>query len=160
MNFDPVGIDSKGRYYMKFRIPFNNVEKIQSLQRWILVNSYTYYELDDIIVPDYKYDANAHQLMDLIREFPEDAKRSRYYKYFYDYTGDTGYHLVARVKKDDPELYRHIEMDANCALSFVRGRKPVPDHQKTIDLAIENNITYHEAVELECKLDRESRGVN
>lgn len=122
MNFDPVGIDENGEYYMKFNKPFNYTTRIQLLQRWILVHSFAYYELNENIVSDFKYDANAIQLSELIREHPEEFKRSRYYEYFYDYCGEdgmvytSGFDLLERVKKTDKELYRHIWIDAVWAL--------------------------------------------
>ena len=42
MNFDPVGKNERGELFMKYNYPFNAVEKIQLLQRWILVQSFAY----------------------------------------------------------------------------------------------------------------------
>lgn len=125
MNFDPVGVASDGEPFMKYTRPFTIIERIQLLQRWILVNSFSYYQLDENIVHDFKYDDNAHQLVAMLNEFPEEAKRSRYYVYFYDYTGETGYHLIGRVKEKDPELYRHIWIDAMRALQLKHERQGV-----------------------------------
>ena len=123
MNFDPVGVDKQGEYYMKFHNPFSVVEKIQLLQRWILVQSFAYYELNENIASDFKYDANAGQLERLVKENPEESKRSRYYKYFYDFFNEndgahmtSGFDLLERVKKKDKDLYRRIHMDAANAL--------------------------------------------
>lgn len=149
MNFDPVGRNESGEMYVKFRYPYTPVDKIQALQRWILVQSFAYYELDESIVEDFKYDANAKQLSKLIKEYPEEAKRSRYYKYFYDYTGDTGYHLLSRVQKQDAELYRFIHMDASTALSSKnRGYKSPFEESLIVDTANEHNLTYWEAFEM------------
>lgn len=128
MNFDCVGRDSKGQMYMKFHYPFNVVERIQLLQRWILVQSFAYYELNENIASDFKYDANAIQLVELIKNHPEEFKRSRYYKYFSDYyQGDdvhytSGFDLLERVRKTDRELYRCIHKDAVWALDTKRKR--------------------------------------
>ena len=65
MNFDCVGRDSKGQMYMKFHKPFSIVEQIQMLERSILVNSFAYYELNENILSDFQYDANAIQLSEL-----------------------------------------------------------------------------------------------
>lgn len=122
MNFDCVGRDSKGRMTMKFHQPYTIVEKIQLLQRWILVQSFAYYELDENIASDFTYDANAMQLVELIKTYPEEFKRSRYYEYFYDYCQadnihyTSGFDLLERVKKTNDELYRHIWIDATMAL--------------------------------------------
>lgn len=125
MNFDPVGVDSRGEYYMKFNRPFNPVEKIQLLQRSILVNSFAYYELDSNILSDFQYDENAKQLAELKKQYPDEFKRSRYYAYFHDYCTDvdgahytSGFDLLERVRKKDPELYRYINIDAAMALEI------------------------------------------
>ena len=106
---------------MKFRKPFNVVEKIQLLQRWILVQSFAYYELNSNIASDFQYDANARRLEDLALSHPEEFKRSRYFKYFNDFydAGEhatSGFDLLERVRKTDKELYRRLHMDAANAL--------------------------------------------
>ena len=121
MNFDCVGRDSKGQMHMKFQTPFTIVEKIQLLQRSILVNSFAYYELNENILSDFQYDANARQLEGLAKEYPEEFKRSRYWDYFYDFFDSdehatSGFDLLERVRKLDKDLYRRLHMDAACAL--------------------------------------------
>ena len=125
MNFDCVGRKPNGEMYMKFNHPFNPVEKIQLLQRWILVQSFAYYVLDSNIASDFQYDANAMQLVELMKKHPEEAKRSRYSEYFYDYCPTeedvhytSGFDLIDRVRKTDKELYRFIHMDAAKALDL------------------------------------------
>ena len=129
MNFDCVGRKSNGEMYMKFRKPFNAVEKIQLLQRSILVNSFAYYELNENILTDFQYDANAKQLANLKKEYPDEFERSRYYEYFYDYCSDeegitntSGFDLIERVRKADNQLYRYIHMDAVNALDLKQQR--------------------------------------
>lgn len=124
MNFHPVGRNPEtGEMYMKYRHPFTPTERIQLLQRSILVNSFSYYELNENILTDYQYDNNAKQLAELKREYPEEFKRSRYYPYFHDYCSDvenahytSGFDLLERVRKNDPQLYRYLHMDAAAAL--------------------------------------------
>lgn len=125
MNFDCVGRNSKGQMYMKFNKPFNIVEKIQLLQRSILVNSFAYYELNENILSDFQYDANAMQLVELMKKHPEESKRSRYYEYFHDYCPTdedvhytSGFDLLERVRKNDKDLYRRLHLDAVNALDL------------------------------------------
>lgn len=129
MNFDCVGKKSNGEMYMKFRTPFNITEKIQLLQRWILVQSFSYYELNENIASDFTYDANAMQLVELMKNNPTEAKRSRYHEYFHDYCPTeedvhytSGFDLLDRVRKNDDELYRHIWIDAALALDLKARR--------------------------------------
>lgn len=132
MNFDCVGRDSKGQMYMKYNQPFSIVEKIQLLQRWILVQSFSYYELNENIASDFTYDANAQQLAELKKEYPEEFKRSRYYEYFHDYCSEedgivntSGFDLIERVRRSNSELYRFIHMDAAMALDLKTRRMEV-----------------------------------
>lgn len=124
MNFNCVGTDSKGQMYMKFRTPFTPLERIQLLQRSILVNSLAYYELNENILTDFQYDDNAKQLAALKKEYPDEFKRSRYHEYFYDYCSDddahytSGFDLLERVRKADSILYRHLHIDAALALDL------------------------------------------
>ena len=128
MNFDPVGRKPNGDMYMKYSMPFNTVEKIQLLQRWILVQSFAYYELNENIATDFQYDANAMQLAEMRKKYPEEFERSRYYEYFHDYCQDddvhytSGFDLLERVRKKDKELYRHIRIDAIMALDLKEKR--------------------------------------
>lgn len=130
MNFEPVGRKPNGELYMKFHIPFNPVEKIQLLQRWILVQSFCYYELNENCATDFQYDANARQLEDLAKSYPEEFKRSRYYEYFHDFYeaeqhATSGFDLLERVRKADKDLYRHLHIDAANALEQKRRREYV-----------------------------------
>jgi hypothetical protein len=123
MNFDPVGVDKNGEYYMKYHIPLTTVEKIQLLQRWILVQSFAYYELNQNIASDFEYDENAKQLSEFAKTNPDEFKRSKYYEYFHDYCQDdihytSGFDLLDRLRKSDPEMYRRVWMDAVWALEL------------------------------------------
>ena len=129
MDFSCVGTDSKGRYYMKYNKPFSFAERIQLLERSILVNSFAYYILDDNILNDFQYDDNAKELAELKKEHPEDFKRSRYYEYFKDYCGDdnmvytSGFDLLEKVRKADYDLYSRLHEDASMALRLKYNMK-------------------------------------
>lgn len=134
MNLHPVGRKENGEMYMKFHQPFTVVEKIQLLQRSILVNSFAYYELNENILTDFQYDDNAKQLAELKREYPEEFKRSRYYEYFKDYCSDidgtvntSGFDLLERVRKVDKDLHRKLWIDAAWALDLKEKHRPEGD---------------------------------
>lgn len=80
---------------MTFSETFTDKEKIQLLQRSILVNSYAYYELNENILTDYQYDANTRQLLELKRSAPEAYRKSRYYRYFDNFESGTGFDLTS-----------------------------------------------------------------
>jgi hypothetical protein len=111
---------------MTFNKRATALDQIQLLQRSILVNSYAYYELNENILTDFQYDANALQLAKLKEEYPEEFRRSCYHDYFYDFCSDgsarytSGFDLIERVRKKDAELYRYVRIDANVALDMKR----------------------------------------
>jgi hypothetical protein len=106
---------------VKFSQPFTDQEKIQLLERSILVNSYAYYELDQNILSDYQYDMNTRQLLALKRGNPEAYRKSRYYKYFDNFESGTGFDLTGRLKKDK-KLFKLISHDAHLALKYKKER--------------------------------------
>lgn len=106
---------------MKFPETFTDREKIQLLQRSILVNSFAYYELDNPLLTDYEYDMNTRQLLELKRTAPEAYSKSRYRRYFDDFESGTGFDLTGRIRKNK-KLYRTISRDARWALELKKER--------------------------------------
>jgi len=98
---------------------FTVLEKIELLQRSILVNSYAYYMMDSNILSDYQYDANTRMLRQLKREYPNEYSKSRYFKYFKDFESGTGFNLIGIL---DKELYGRVISDAMLALDLKERR--------------------------------------
>ena len=107
---------------MNFSKPFTDKEKIQLLQRSILVNAYAYYELNKNILSDYQYDMNALQLEALKASNPDAYKKSRYHKYFADFESGTGFDLVSKIQANKT-MRKKIEQDASWALKLKEERK-------------------------------------
>jgi hypothetical protein len=82
---------------------FTEKEKIDALQRWILVQSFLYYETDLQLVTDKVYDDNCKQLVGYQNEFRKAFKSSMYYYVFHDFDGSTGFDLYYRLNKEDKE---------------------------------------------------------
>ena len=106
---------------MKFKDHFTDKEKIQLLQRSILVNSYAYYELNENILTDYQYDKNTRQLLALKESNPEAYRKSRYNRYFDNFESGTGFDLTSRVQSNR-KLYQNIARDAHLALKLKKER--------------------------------------
>ena len=103
---------------MKFKPEWDAKTRIELLERWILVQSYAYYELNDNIASDFGYDDNVKQLFKLIADNPDDHYNSRYYPYFNKYEPGctSGFELLEKVKKKNKALYSIIYRDAQNAL--------------------------------------------
>lgn len=106
---------------MIFSKPFTDLEKIQLLERSILVCSYAYYELNENLLSDYQYDMNTRQLLELKRSAPEEFKKSRYCKLFDNFESGTGFDLAGRLQKNK-KLYKLVSHDAHLALKYKRER--------------------------------------
>lgn len=106
---------------MKFKNPYlTNKEKIELLEKWIIIHSILYYMLGESLVTDKQYDDNCYQLVDMIHKFPNAFKNSRYYYAYHDFDGSTGYHLFGRLNREDN---KRLYSDADDFLKYIkRGR--------------------------------------
>lgn len=89
----------------QFSVYWTEAEKINFLQRVILVHSYLYYEKDNSVWTDKQYDEVSKQLAEM-----QKAKTAiwiqnitQYGYAFYDFDGSTGFLLWGRLKKKDKE---------------------------------------------------------
>lgn len=69
-------------------------EKIKQRRLQILVHSYIYYELNDNIISDNQWNQWAHELVELQKKYPEEAKSVIYADTFKDFDGSTGMDLA------------------------------------------------------------------
>ena len=84
-------------------------EYIDFLQRFIIVHSYIYYELDGSTISDREYDAKSKELVKLKNKYPDLWKSSMYYKQFGDdYNGATGFTLYHDLDDHQKEIIRSI----------------------------------------------------
>ncbi len=84
---------------------------IDFLQRFILVHSYIYYELNNNVISDKFYDEKSKELVQLKNQHPELWKNSMYYRQFGDeYNGSTGFTLFYDLEKSEQDKIRHIAL--------------------------------------------------
>lgn len=89
---------------MKFENPYWSIkERIELLQKWILIHSYIYYELNESLVPDIRFDANCRQLVELAKKNKKDFKESKYSKVFKGFDGSTGFYLFGKLNDSEKE---------------------------------------------------------
>lgn len=82
---------------------------INFLQRFIILHSYIYYELDDSVISDKDYDAKAKELVRYKNEYPDLWKSSEYYKQFGDeYNGSTGFTLYHDLNDHQKDIIQSI----------------------------------------------------
>ena len=82
-------------------------EYIDFLQRFIIVHSFIYYELDYNVLSDGQYDCKTKELVLYKNEHPDLWRKSEYYKQFGDdYNGATGFTLYHDLS-DKQKTYIH-----------------------------------------------------
>ena len=78
------------------------LDKINYLQRKILLNSMMYYTEDKSYISDHYYDSCCKQLVTLQDEYGEGFIDDSEFGYaYYDFDGSTGFHLAGRLTRDD-----------------------------------------------------------
>lgn len=84
-------------------------EYIDYLQRYIILHSYIYYELDNNLISDKQYDEKAKELVRYKNNYPELWKQSMYYKQFGDeYNGATGFTLYHDLDEHQKAIIRSL----------------------------------------------------
>lgn len=84
-------------------------QQIDWLQRYIILHSYIYYELDNNLVEDRVYDLKAKELVKLKNENPDLWRSSEYYQQFGDdYNGATGFTLYHDLNDRQKEIIRSL----------------------------------------------------
>ena len=82
---------------------------IDFLQRFIILHSYIYYELDNNYISDMEYDKKAKELVQYKNEYPDLWKNSMYYKQFGDdYNGATGFTLYHDLDDEQKKIIRSL----------------------------------------------------
>lgn len=90
-------------------IKISTQEYIDFLQRFIILHSYIYYELNSNIISDKQYDEKSKELVKYKNEYPELWKLSMYYKQFGDdYNGATGFTLYHDLDEHQKEIIRSL----------------------------------------------------
>jgi hypothetical protein len=86
-----------------FRPDTSLADVIATLERYVLIYSYLYYEKGLSPISDYEYDHLAKYLYMLCKTYPHAAVLSQYYYVFKDYTPDTGFNLFSQLNDYNKE---------------------------------------------------------
>lgn len=80
----------------------SNLERCNFLQRKIILHSIIYYELNENILSDQKFDRMCRTLLKGVQH-TKNYNRTQYFYVFYDFDGSTGFNLYHRLEDDDKE---------------------------------------------------------
>lgn len=82
------------------------IDKVEFLQRKVLINSIIYYNRDTSLMPDYKFDELCKQLVELQKQV--DVEDTMYGYVFYDFVGNTGFDLYYGLTEYDQKYLDNI----------------------------------------------------
>ena len=108
---------------MKFPENWTTVDKLNRLERMVLLHSIIYYQLNENILPDQKYDKITRLLARKVEQYKDTKtlQKTMYGYIFKDYTdGSTGFYLVSKLKKKDKE---YLEILATHVLKQYKEQK-------------------------------------
>jgi len=92
----------------EFPSSFSTLDKIEFLERQIVICSIDYYENNRNVLSDREYDERSKQLVALIKENPEEAAKSKCAYIFDDFDGSTGFDLRGRLSGEDNKYLTHL----------------------------------------------------
>lgn len=92
---------------MKFK-DLTPQEKIDFAARYIILHSIIYYELNESVISDKRFDKKSALLVKLMNKYPEETRNSEYYRAIYDFDGSTGFLLYGRLKKSQKKQLKKI----------------------------------------------------
>lgn len=82
---------------------------INWLQRFIIVHSYIYYELNNNVISDKEYDDKSKELVKYKNDYPNLWSNSEYFEQFGDdYTGATGFTLYHDLNEHQKQIIQSI----------------------------------------------------
>lgn len=106
----------------EFPDSFTLMDKINFLERSIIIASIAYYDLDYNIMSDYKYDGISKQLVELYKEKDYNVNEDMYHYCFYDFDGTTGFDLRDRLTPKDNDylsnIAHHLKYNRNSVAKF------------------------------------------
>lgn len=107
----------------KFPRRWNIIDKVNFLQRKIILNSIAYYELNTSKLTDKEYDELSRQLVDMQKDV--DVQKTQYWYVMYDFDGTTGFDLYHRLNLSDKKYLMNIALNI-----FGGNNKPVTRKKK------------------------------
>lgn len=111
---------------MRFKEGMTAKQKIEAVQRMILVHSMLYYEMNESIISDKRFDKISSLLCEKQSELSLRKLLSTQYGYvFQDFDGTTGFDLISRLTQKDRT---RIEQIANHVLRSYKLEKNIEVH--------------------------------
>lgn len=90
-------------------IYWSKKQKVNWLQRYIIIHSLLYYDMSENIIMDFQYDGVSKQLVKMQKELDKETfKQTDYYYVFKDFDGNTGFYIKDRLTKKDRQYLTKV----------------------------------------------------
>lgn len=90
---------------------WSTVDKLNRLERLVLLHSIIYYELDENIISDHDYNKLAQLTAKKVQQYKDTKLKKTMYGYaFKDFDGSTGFDLMFKLKKKDKDYLKDLAM--------------------------------------------------
>lgn len=97
-------------------IYWSDLTKINFLQRFVIIHSLIYYELNESVISDKDFDDVSRYLVELQKKVSDDElKKTQYFYCMKDFDGTTGFYIKDKLNKKDKEILKHL---ANVVLNL------------------------------------------
>lgn len=105
---------------IKFPKYFSVIDRINFLQRKVILNSIMYYEYNKSFIPDSYFDEMSHQLVAMQKKYDsidgQSIKKDTKYGYMmFDFDGSTGFDLYSKLNIEDEQ-----ELNSMCKYKLYR----------------------------------------
>jgi len=114
-------------------------DKLELLQRWIIVQSILYYEMDFNLVLDQTFDDNCNQLVTLMNTSAKTLPKTQYYYCMKDFDGSTGFDLYGKLNSKDREYLEQIAGHLKLRYGNASSRKE-SEYMKQISLVFQEDF--------------------
>lgn len=95
------------------------LDKINFLQRKVIINSILYYEMGKSVISDKDFDDISHQLVSLQEQLQDIEDQTTYGYMMFDFDGSTGFDLPSRLS---PEDHEYLSLIANRIFYKINGK--------------------------------------
>jgi hypothetical protein len=94
------------------------LDRINFLQRKVIINSIIYYEMGKSVMSDKDFDDISHQLVSLQEQLQDIEDQTTYGYMMFDFDGSTGFDLPSRL---NPEDHEYLSLIANRIFYKING---------------------------------------
>ena len=166
---------------MKLPKNWSTVDKLNHIERRVLIHSYLYYEMNENIISDDEYNKMSRLLAKKVQQYKDTKLKKTMYGYvFKDFEGSTGFDLLYKLTKEDRDYIielavltldhyqRHVEgkmqkvkklSNNRCSKSESRPKQTLSNMRDTLDGNLNRMMVTDDLEELDDQFAYAKRAI-